>query len=343
MLLTSMVGGPGASASGVLSEVVQRPGFAETHTPGAPGVAASANVQQILGPAPDLNAITYVRTYVPSPSGDLPRVVLIQIPGFLGGAPTFTPLAERLVGSFGGELEVWAVDRRPNQLEDRRGGIHAALAGTPQAIAEGAQFYFPDQDRDGDGIFPEPGIDFDVDDDGVLDPPFTLPDALGGSRSFVRLSQDDVRFLAHWGLDTYARDWKILVEDARAVVGDDGLVLFGGHSQGTTWSGLFAAYDFDPGPGVEAAYEKIDGLVLLEGGGPGLGSTPPSPSEYAAAIAALESPGGPDARTATWPMPSVCCPSWTSAPPERSAVWPGPSTRTPRPSCSARPSEASWR
>jgi pimeloyl-ACP methyl ester carboxylesterase len=274
--------------------VVQVPGFEEVHTPGAPGITASPNVQSVVGSAPDLNTVTYVRTAILHPRKS-PRVIMILIPGFLGGAATFAPLAEQLVREYGRELEVWVVDRRPNQLEDRRGALHAA-EGSPQEMLEGVQFYFPDLDRAPQGNFPG-GEDFDIDGDGNLDPPFELPDALGASRSFVKLAQDDVRFMAHWGVDTYARDWKILVDRARSIVGEDGLVLFGGHSLGTGWAGIFAAYDFDPGPGngnVDAAFEKIDGLVLLEGGGPGAGSNPPTPSEYAATIADLEAPGGGD-------------------------------------------------
>jgi pimeloyl-ACP methyl ester carboxylesterase len=102
--------------------------------------------------------------------------------------------------------------------------------------------------------------------------------------------------MAHWGLDTYFRDWKRLVEKARRRVTPGGVVVLGGHSQGTSWATLFAAYDFDPDPKrVDAGYAHIDGLVLLEGGGAGAGSaTPPTLAEYQASVAALETPGGPD-------------------------------------------------
>jgi hypothetical protein len=193
----------------------------------------------------------------------------------------------------GGKLEVWAVNRRSQQLEDRRGGLHAragAESGTAAmdpaavelAIQEGVRFYFPGSDTDFDG---------------VPDPPFTLPDAVpgDGDSDFQMLAQDDMRFAAYWGVDTYVRDWRELVLAARALVGDDGLVLFGGHSMGTTWTGVFAAYDFDTGPGVEAGFELVDGLMLWEGGGTGPPSaSAPDLSTYDATVAALETPGGPD-------------------------------------------------
>jgi hypothetical protein len=110
------------------------------------------------------------------------------------------------------------------------------------------------------------------------------------------MAQDDLRFMAHWGLDTYFRDWKRLVDEARERVTPAGVVLLGCHSQGTGWSTLFAAYDFDPDPArVDAGYSHIDGLVLLEGGGAGAGSAnKPGLSQYQAQVAALEAPGGPD-------------------------------------------------
>lgn len=268
------------------------PGFAEPHTPGS-GMPeafvppAGGTLQRILGPGADLNRVDYVRTAY---AHDHPKVIVIAIPGFLAGASTFDPVARDLVRAFKGSLEFWAVDRRPNQLEDRRGALHAragaeAAGGDPgavfQALSEGVRFYFPTADTDRNGS-----------PDGA----FALPDALGGTSAFQRVSQDEMRpFAAYWGVDTYVRDWRELVRRARSIVGERGLVIFAGHSLGTAWAGTFAAYDFDPGPGVEAGYQLVDGLLLFEGGGP----RAPSPSApdlagYEAAVSALATPGGPD-------------------------------------------------
>jgi len=283
-----------ASQIAVVQQRQHIPGFIEPHTPGsgAPEEMPVADpIHQILGADVDLNRVDYVRTAVVGAND--PEIVLILIPGFLGGAGTFDPIARDLVRAMGGKLEVWAVDRRSNQLEDRRGALHArsgaeagVAAGDPdavaQAIAEGVRFYFPASDLDGDG---------------VNDGGFPLPDAepADGDSRFQRLTQDDMRFAAYWGADTYARDWRELVLHARAVVGDEGLVLFGGHSMGTTWTGIFAAYDFDAGPGVEAGFELVDGLLLLEGGGvgpPDAGA--PDLAGYQAQVADLATPGGPE-------------------------------------------------
>ncbi len=276
--------------SEIQETLVDQPGFVQADTLGAQDAPPpSATLAALLGPAPDLNRVTTVRTFIEKPGGAPPRVVMILVPGFLGGASAFVPLARQLVKRFNGELQVWVVDRRPNQLEDGVGAAHALGAfpadGPPDLdrFIEGVQFYFADEGE------------FDVDQDGELDPAFPLEDAFGVERPFLRLEQDDVRFMAHWGVDTYARDWKLLVEEARALVGEDGLVLFGGHSMGPGWTARFAAYDFDAGPGVDASFSHLDGLLLLEGGGAGPpAEDAPGFAEYLDTVAALEAPGGPD-------------------------------------------------
>ncbi len=267
----------------VLQEAEQITGYLEVHTPGSGApeefpIPPGGKIEQILGTGVDLNHVDYVRTRVSGAAGN-PRVILVLVPGFLGGAGTFDPIARDLARAFGGNLEVWAINRRSNQLEDRRGGLHARsmaeaaggdAAAIDQALAEGVRFYFPTSDVDGDGM---------------PDGPFTLPDAFGNDSDFIKLVQDDVRFGAYWGADTYARDWRALVLAARQVVGPEGLVIFGGHSLGTTWTGIFAAYDFDPGPGVEAGYQLVDGLLLLEGGGTrGPSASAPDEATYLAGI-----------------------------------------------------------
>jgi len=291
---------------------VDVPGYVEPHTPGSGApeeMPVTSAVTDLLGPDPDLNTVTYFRTRFPKADGSPPRAILILIPGFLGGGTTFDPLARQLVQRFNGNLEVWAVDRRPNQLEDRVGSIHAELgAGDANcltsppasecAIFEGAQFYFADGDNDpvvgiGGAAGPE---DLDVNLNGIIDDRLPLEDSLGVVRGPRILTQDDARFLAYWGIDTYMRDWKMLVDSARAIVGDTGLVLIGGHSQGTAWASTYVAYDFDPDPAVvDAGHDSVDGLLFLEGGGIGSGAeTRPSLAEYQATVAGLAGDGGPD-------------------------------------------------
>jgi pimeloyl-ACP methyl ester carboxylesterase len=293
MLLFLATGWTAEDCSGrgprLTQELIEIPGYVEPHTPGSGApeevqLAPDHPIVELLGPDPDLNTISYFRTAMSPRPSRRAKVVLILIPGFLGGGTTFDPLARQLVERFGGRLEVWAVDRRPNQLEDRVGAIHAVdgaedplCTSSPPAadcaIFEGAQFYFPDLDLPPLGNFPA-SEDKDVNLDGDLDEQLPLVDPLGVSRTAINLEQADVQdFFAYWGIDTYARDWKILAERARKVVGKHGVVLMGGHSQGTSWATVFAAYDFDPSVDVvDPGYEYIDGLVLIEGGGIGPGS-----------------------------------------------------------------------
>jgi len=285
-------GGPGGAL--VAQQVVTAPGFVEPHTPGS-GVAGvempvTLAVQAIAGPTPNLNRVSYLRTHLTG--GPPPRAILILVPGFLGGGGTFSPLARQLVAKFNGNLEVWAIDRRPNQLEDRRGSLYTQQllesATTPEQVADalyqGVLFYFPESD----------GVD--INENGEVDPQTELPDALGNQSSYVQLAQDDMRFAAYWGLDTYLRDWRSVVDAARAVVGPQGLVLFGGHSMGTYYASVYAAYDFDPDPNVvDAGYRSIDGILLLEGGGAGAASaSAPDLASYQSTVAGLATAGGPD-------------------------------------------------
>jgi hypothetical protein len=299
--LLALVGllGPASCPSGgpyVAEQYLVAPGTVEPHTPGS-GVAgvemaASADVQSVVGASPDLNRVSYLRTYLARPDAAPPRAILILVPGFLSGAGPFALLAEKLVAKFNGNLEVWAVDRRPNQLEDRRGSewalqqLQAAQspAEVESVLEQAVSFYLPES----------PGVD--LNGNGMVDPPLALPDALGGTRSYVRMTQDDMRFAAYWGVDTYVRDWKLLADEARSIVGPQGLVLFGGHSLGTYWATVFAAYDFDPDPAVvDAGYQHIDGIVLLEGGGGGDPSaSAPDLTAYQSTVASLAQTSGPD-------------------------------------------------
>ena len=288
-------GGPGGSF--VAQQYLQQPGYVEPHTPGSGDAAempASPAVQAIVGAHPDLNRVSYLRTYLSQPNAAPPRAILILVPGFLGGAGTFSPLARQLVQKYNGNLEVWAVDRRPNQLEDRRGSTYAqsllASATTADekrdALYAATFFYLPE---------PDSGA-IDTNENGEIDPPTLLPDALGNMTSYQRLGQDDMRFAADWGLDTNVRDWKVLADHARQIVGPHGAVLFGGHSMGTYWASAFAAYDFDPDPNVvDAGYSHIDGIVLLEGGGGrGPSASAPDFATYQSTVASLEQAGGPE-------------------------------------------------
>ena len=105
-----------------------------------------------------------------------PRVVVVAMPGLFGGAAGFDALARQLVASEPA-LEVWAIDRRSNALEDREGIRRALAVGDPEI----ARSYY----------------------------------ARAGA--FTPLDPASVPFMAEWGLDVHLRDLHAVVLEARAV------------------------------------------------------------------------------------------------------------------------------
>lgn len=216
-------------------------------TPGTPGVDASlypSLVTQFGGVDFDLNHATYTR-YAYAGAG-APNAILVLVPGFEGGGATFQILAENLVTraqEVGLGLELWAVDRRGNQLEDRIGFEIALAAGDPQMALDwyfGAELGLP------------------------LDPALA---AGPGRRAIFHDAQAQTAFMANWTSQVFSQDIDAVVEAAGAAAG--GNVFLGGHSAGTGFAARYASTDFDfsgAGP-PQPGFEKLRGLVLLEGGG----------------------------------------------------------------------------
>ena len=178
------------------------------------------------------------------------------MPGFEGGAAGFKPLAENLIAravaqSF--ELEVWAVDRRSNQLEDMVGLDLAEQYADPQIAL--------------DWLF---GGELSL----TLHP---LLAAGPNRRAVFYDTQADVPFIANWSPLVFSQDIDAVVTAARAVAKNQNVFL-GGHSAGTGFTARYAATDFNltgVGP-ADPGYAKLRGLVLLEGGGASVPATPPS-------------------------------------------------------------------
>jgi pimeloyl-ACP methyl ester carboxylesterase len=155
------------------------------------------------------------------------RTVLVLVPGTNGGRGDFTLTARELVQDVPG-LQVWAVDRRSQRLEDT--SVFAdALAGrvTPKAMFD----YYA-------GWIADPSIQ----------PHYQPPD---GAK---------LGFAADWGLRVQLEDVKRVVDRAR----EDGAkrVILGGHSLGASVAVAYASWDFAGHPG----YEDLDGVVLIDGG-----------------------------------------------------------------------------
>ena len=241
----------------ILQETVDIASGAEpAETPGSPGVMVeNPKLLKQFGAGADLNRARYTRFYwhdTPAPDA-----VLILVPGFEGGAGDFKILAENLLVRSrvdeGQVVEVWAYDRRSNQLEDTV-GLDLAEETLDAYMAV-------------DWLFGgELGL--------LLHPQLA---AGPGRRSVFYNSAEDVPFLANWTNLVFSQDIDAVVSAAHTAVGN-GNVFLGGHSAGTGFTARYAATDFDltgAGP-AQPGYANLRGLVLLEGGGGSTSGTAPS-------------------------------------------------------------------
>jgi pimeloyl-ACP methyl ester carboxylesterase len=158
------------------------------------------------------------------------RAIIVAMPGFLGGGPSFETLAHELVkrgAASGTTTEVWAIDRRSNLLEDLRGMDTAEASGNPD-IAQG--YYFGRETIDGE--------------------PFS---------GFTPAAQ--LTFMSEWGLRTHAEDLRrviALVPEADR----QGHVFLMGHSLGGAFTEAYASWRFEDGT---RGVEELAGLILVDG------------------------------------------------------------------------------
>lgn len=153
--------------------------------------------------------------------------VLILIPGTSASAAYFAPLARTIVNRARG-WQVWAVERRENQLED-----HSVLDRAKAGQAE-----------------PQEVFDYYLGwlaDDSVTEHMELIPD-------------ESVAYAREWGMRVAVEDLRRVVLDAKRR-GAKRIVL-GGHSLGGTITTAYATWDFD---GVAGAAD-LHGLVFIDGG-----------------------------------------------------------------------------
>ena len=175
------------------------------------------------GPGPE--AYDHVLVHEMGPR-DADRV-LVLMPGTMGGAGDFTLVGKQLTKRVD-DLQVWAIDRRSQALEDTT-AFGQALAGE---------------------ISPQQMFDHYL---GWL--------TNGGSPAdhYQFADTDQLGFARDWGMRT-------ALDDARRVVRAAGRggreVILGGHSLGASLTAAYAAWDFHGKPG----FRDVDGLVLIDGG-----------------------------------------------------------------------------
>lgn len=175
-----------------------------------------------------LDRVQIVR-FSPAGASDV-RAVIVAVPGLLGGAGSWEMLARHLVRrsvEAGEPVEVWAIDRRANLLEDLR-GLDAAEAAEDPEIARGY---------------------------------YLRGETVGGEAFDGFVQQADVPFMSEWGLATHLADVRAVIERVPSEHRRARAFLMG-HSLGASMTEAFAAWRFDDG--VRGA-ELLAGLVLVDG------------------------------------------------------------------------------
>ena len=152
--------------------------------------------------------------------------VLVLNPGTSASAAYFAPLAKTVVSKAKG-WQVWAVERRENQLEDQ-----SVLDRAKQGMATNQEL-------------------FDYYLGWLTDPSVTT--------HFQFIPDADVGFAREWGMRVEIEDLRRVVEAAKR---RGGRVVLGGHSLGGSITAAYATWDFDGEPGAR----DLSGLVFIDGG-----------------------------------------------------------------------------
>lgn len=189
-----------------------------------PGVAAPKNPTLDEATPAEKNAFRLVKYRVDPPRPA--RAIVVMMPGFLGGAGSFDPMARALVrrSDAEGAIEVWAIDRRANLLEDTHGDDVAEVRGDPDLARK---YYFDEEEVEGKTF-----------------------------SGFVDASE--VGYESEWGAETTLGDLHLALA---AVPDKKNKVILLGHSMGATLAEAYAAWDF---AGIRG-FDELAGLVLVDG------------------------------------------------------------------------------
>lgn len=165
------------------------------------------------------------------------RAVVVMMPGFLGGAGSFDPLARALVRRAKddpeGAVEVWAIERRSNLLED----THGADVSEARKDPSWSRRYYVDGE------------------------------AVEGKTFAGFLDTSQLPHESEWGLGLTIDDLRTVVSLVPAAERKGRVVLLG-HSLGATIAEAYASWDFAGEAGGGAAtrgFDELAGLVLIDG------------------------------------------------------------------------------
>lgn len=229
-------GGSGATGPAIIQETFLVKGATAPPNPDADNNASTPD---------ELNQVRVVRYRIDSDPPKPARAIVVMMPGFLGGGPSFTGLAKALVSrsTENEAIECWAIDRRSNLLEDHTGHDAAEEQQKPSLIQN---YYFDNE--------PINGKTFD---------------------GFV--TQYSAAYISEWGVVTTLGDLRAVIELIPKEERKPRVIL-AGHSLGASLVEEYAAWDFDGTPG----YSELAGLVLIDGvsGSEGAAEPPLTQSEY---------------------------------------------------------------
>ena len=207
----------------------------------ATAVSVSAPLPSSFGPhSTECDCVQFLRVkHVKGPvnPSNADRILIAQ-PGILEGAGTFYNIAANLVtraykekGKF---VEFWAIDRRPNCLEDLNG---LRLAKSTGNIHDAIDYYYNKKAYNGKTF------------SGFLSP------------------YKDAAWLAEMGMDQTIKDWNEIITRG---IPDQSVrqkkVFLGGHSLGGFITGAYACWDFDGDATTtaDAGYNQCAGFFGLD-------------------------------------------------------------------------------
>jgi hypothetical protein len=127
------------------------------------GFVPDANPETNEDTPTELNQARVLRYFMADEPAQAPRAILIAMPGFLGGGPSFDGIARSVVRRCtedGFPVEVWAIDRRSNGMEDLTGMNAAEREGDGEIAWD---YYFGDGEVDGErfaGYVPQEDASF---------------------------------------------------------------------------------------------------------------------------------------------------------------------------------------
>lgn len=201
------------------------------------------------------NFVRVVRYRVDADPPRPARAVAVLMPGFLGGAGSYDPMARAIVrrSTATDAFEAWAIDRRSNLLEDHHGQDVAEVKKDPE-IAK--RYYFEEE-------------------------------AVEGKTFTGFVEQASFDYASEWGITTTVGDLRKIIELAPQNERKPRLFLVG-HSLGASIAEEYAAWDFDGTPG----YSELAGLVLVDGVSRQEGAASPSITEDEYVNGTGPGPGG---------------------------------------------------